>query len=107
MACAITGREIFPPMTIECSAIARVERYTGKTSSRQLAEKVGFALASVHSKNGQSNSYEQIKNLMPDITLALGLLKKPLEAIGAIATGQTKQTLTKLKAANNLKKIRN
>jgi NACHT domain len=42
---------------------------------------------------------------MPDISLALVLLKKPMEAIGAIATGKTKEIITRLKADRNIKLV--
>jgi hypothetical protein len=42
---------------------------------------------------------------MPDISIPLALLKKPLEAVGALATGQAKDVIAKIKASGNVKKL--
>lgn len=40
---------------------------------------------------------------MPDISIALALLKKPIEAVGAIATGKAKEQIARIRASGNLK----
>lgn len=40
---------------------------------------------------------------MPDISVPLSLLKKPLEAVGNLATGQAKDVLARIKASGNIK----
>jgi len=42
---------------------------------------------------------------MPDISVALGLLKKPIEALGAAATGEAKDIIARIKAEQSLKRI--
>ena len=42
---------------------------------------------------------------MPDITLALALLKRPIEAVAAIATGKTKEVIVRVRASGNLKNL--
>jgi hypothetical protein len=42
---------------------------------------------------------------MPDITLALALLKKPVEAVGAIATGKAKEVIARVRATGSLKSL--
>jgi predicted NACHT family NTPase len=42
---------------------------------------------------------------MPDISLPLGLLKKPIEAVGALALGESKTLFARLKAEKNLKTL--
>jgi len=42
---------------------------------------------------------------MPDISAALALLKKPIEAAGAAATGKAKEIMARLKASSSLKTI--
>lgn len=42
---------------------------------------------------------------MPDITLPLAMLKKPIEMVGGLATGATKEIVQKLKAERSLKNI--
>lgn len=42
---------------------------------------------------------------MPDITIPLSLLKKPIEAVAAVATGKSKEALARLRATSNLKTL--
>ncbi|MBS0428489.1 MAG: NACHT domain-containing protein [Proteobacteria bacterium] len=42
---------------------------------------------------------------MPDISIAIGLLKKPLESIFTLATGKAKDEIARLKAESHLKTI--
>lgn len=42
---------------------------------------------------------------MPDITIALGLLKKPIEAVAGVATGKSKEVIARLRATGNLKTL--
>ena len=42
---------------------------------------------------------------MPDISIALALLKKPIEAVGAVATGKAKEAIARIRATGNLKTL--
>lgn len=42
---------------------------------------------------------------MPDITVALALLKKPIEAVGAIASGRAKEIIARIRASASLKTL--
>lgn len=42
---------------------------------------------------------------MPDISIALSLLKKPIEAVGTIATGKAKEHIAKLRATSSVKSL--
>jgi NACHT domain len=42
---------------------------------------------------------------MPDISIAVALLKKPLEALGALAKGKTQEVVKRLKAESNVREI--
>lgn len=42
---------------------------------------------------------------MPDITVALALLKKPIESAGLVASGRAKDVVARLRASGNLRKL--